>query len=387
VRVAFATAPFAAVPTWSEITGDVRRINIHRGRSHDLDRMEAGTATIELINLQGNYWPNNTSGLYTPNIKPGKRLNVRANYNSIDYDLYTGYCEDWTPRWLSATGGLVPVMQLTSSDLISNLSRLDLNEAVGFAQELSGTRVGNVLDKLSANIGRDLDAGKSTMQATGDIADLKAMEHLFTLQKSELGIIYVAGDGDVQFEDRHHRLLNHTTSLAVFGDDLGENFYHGMEPKFGDDYIYNDVNITRDGGDQQTATGAASQIDYGKRSLSRTGLLMIDDNVALDQAQYLLKRFKDPALAPRKLKVIGERDPAGLWPKLLGYDISDRITLRRNDADIDEDYYIEGVTQDINLVNRTWTVWWDLSNADEQGYWILGTVGFSELGTNTWLGY
>ena len=386
VRVAFATDPYAAVPTWSEIQGDVRHVNIRRGRSHDLDRMEAGVAKLDLKNIQGNYWPNNTGGLYTPNVKPGKRINIRGHYSGSDYDLYTGYCEDWTPKWLSQTGGLVPVMELTSSDLISNLARLELNNA-GYAQELSGTRIDNMLDELSANIGRDLDAGQSTMIATGALVDANAMEHLFLVQKSELGIMYVAGDGDVQFEDRHHRLLNHRTSLATFGDDLGENFYHGMQPKYGDDYIYNDIRITRDGGTQQTGTDAASQTAYGKRSLSRTGLLMTTDNEALDQSDYLIKRFKDPALSPRKLKIIGERDPGRLWPKLLDYEISDRITLRRNEADIDEDYHIEGIEHNIDLVNNTWMVWWDLSSADNQAYWILGIVGFSELGQTTWLGY
>ena len=386
VQVAFTTDPYDVVPTWSEIQRDVRRITIQRGRSHELNRIEAGVATIELDNMQGNYWPKNVAGLYTPNVKPGKRINIRGHYNAVDYDLYTGYCEDWTPRWLSKSGGLIPLMELTSSDITANLARVEINNA-GYAAELSGTRVDNVLDYLSANIGRDLDAGQSTMQATGALVEANVMEHLFLLQKSELGIIYSAGDGDVQFEDRHHRLLHHQVSLATFGDDLGENHYHGMEPKFGDDYIYNDIRITREGGTQQATSDATSQTDYGIRSLSFTGLLMTTDNEANDQANYLIKRYKDPALAPRKLEVIGERDPAALWPKLLGYEISDRITLRRNEADIDEDYYIEGISHNIDRVNGTWDVQWDLSDAENQAYWILGVAGFSELGTTTWLGY
>jgi len=270
------------------------------------------------------------------------------------------------------------------------LYELHLHDSTaGYFQRLSGARIGVVLDDLGWPPGaRDLDAGQSQMQATGALVDANSMEHLFLVQKSELGIVYIAGDGDVQFEDRHHRLkAPHTISQATFGDDVGENYYHGMEPRYGSEEIRNDIRITRSGGVQQSASDATSQTDYGKRSLSRTGLLMTTDNEADDQAEYMLKRYKDPAMRNRLLKIIAERDPGRLWPQVLGREISDRITVRRNEASIDNDYHIEGVQHDIDLVDRTWTTYWQLSDADSQVYWMLGIALFSELDQTTWLGY
>lgn len=388
LRIAFGSDPMDAAPAWTDITNDVRRIRINRGRQHELDRMEAGTMKLELKNMHGNYWPLNAGGAYFPNVLPGKRVDLTATYNAVPYPLYTGFIEEWNPDWLEETGGLLPIVKPDCADLINNLSNYDLNHA-GYAQELSGTRVGNILDDLGWPAGaRDLDTGQSLIQASGALVDKNSMEHLFLVQRSELGIIYQAGDGDIQFEDRRHRLVApHTVSQGIFGDDLGENFYHGMEPRYGSDEIRNDLRITRSGGTQQSASDAPSQTSYGKRSLSRTGLLMTVDAEAKDQADYMLKRYKDPALRNRLLKLIAERDPGRLWPHVLGREISDRITVRRNEASIDNDYHIEGIQHDINLVDHTWITSWQLSDADSQTYWVLGVVGFSELGVTTYLAY
>jgi len=388
VRVAFASDPFDAAPVWTDITHDVQKVATRRGRQTELDRMEAGTAKIQLKNFQGNYWPNNAAGLYSPNILPGKKVNIRAVYNAVTYDLYTGFAEAWPPSWLSSMGGVGSIIGINCADLTKNLSNYELNTA-GYAAELSGTRVGNVLDDAGWPAGfRNIDAGQSTLQATGAISDVKAQTHLFSVQDSELGILYIQGDGDVNFEDRHHRLAApHTISQATFGDDLGEHFYHGLGLEYDDEFIYNDIRITRLGGAQQAAGDAASVTAYGKRTYSKTGLLMTTDAVALDLANFRLRTYKDPALRARTLNVLAERDPVRLWPIMCGFEISTRITLRRNEASIDEDYFIEGIRHNIDVMNGTWETAWQLSNASGDVFWLLEVAGFGELGETTFLGY
>jgi len=387
VRIAFDTAPFAAVPTWTTITSDVIAFSSYRGRMHELDRMEAGTAMVLLNNSSGNYWPYNTGGAYYGDVLPGKRINIRATYSGTTYDLYTGFIEAWQPSWLTE-GGLVPVTTLQCADLIKNLARLRLNNA-GEAAEASGTRVGNVLDELSWPAGdRDLDAGQSTMIATGAQANVSAMEHLFLVQDSEMGIVFIAGDGDVQFQDRHARLKSpYTTSQATFGDDAGEQKYKHLEPSYDDQFIFNDIRVTRSGGTEQTASDATSQTTYGQRSLVKTGLLMSTDADALAQADYRLSRYKDATFRTRTLIIKPDRDPVNLFPKALNYDISTRITVRLNQATIDRDYHIEGIAHEYDGRTGDWTTTWELSDADDVIYWVLGTAGFSELGETTILAY
>ncbi len=388
VQVAFNSDPFDAAPVWTDITRDVQNITIRRGRQTELARMEAGTATIRLKNAQGNYWPNNAGGLYFPNVLPGKKVRIMASYDSIGYYLYTGFAAGWPPKWLSKTGGQNPIVSIKCVDLIKNLSNYDLN-TVGYAQELSGTRVANVLDDIGWPAGlRAIDAGHELIQASGAIADEKAMTHLFLVQDSEYGTIYIAGKGDVVFEDRAHRFVApHTVSQAIFGDDLGENYYADLAPEYDDEFIYNDIRITRDGGAQQVRADAASKAAYGTRTHSKTGLLMTTDPGALDMAGYKLRLYKDPVLRARSLKILGARDPDRLWPKVLGYDISTRITVRRNEASIDEDYFIEGVSHQIDVQKLTWKTSWQLSNATDQMFWILGVAGYTELGLATHLAW
>jgi len=390
LRIAFASDPMSASPSWTVITSDLRSITTKRGRQHELNRMQAAVADLELNNRHGNYWPNNTGGSYYPNVKPNKRINLYAIYDAVTYHLFTGFLEDWNPAWIDEKGGLFPIVRPQCADLCANIARYDLNHA-GYSQELSGIRIGNVLDHFGWPAGlRDLDAGQSQMQASGAMESVNAWEHLLNVQKSELGIIYIAGDGDVQFEDRHHRLKGaHLVSQATFGDDSGEKPYHGLRPRYGASQIYNDVRIKREGGNQQSAVDATSQTAYGKRSFSESGLFMTTDGEAADQANFILKTYKDPFFRTRELRIVPESHPADLWPQVLGREISDRITLRRNEADLDEDYFIEGIQHTIDIVNYTWETMWQLSCAEgiQQKFWALGVAGYSEIGETTYLCY
>ena len=388
LRIAFASDPMVASPSWTAVTSDLRWMNINRGRQHELNRIQAAVADLELNNRHSNYWPNNAGGSYYPNVLPNKRIQLYAVYDAVTYYLYTGFIGDWNPRWLDQKGGLFAVVQPQCADLLANIARYDLNSA-GYPEETSHERIDNVLDDFGWLGGRDFDVGQSDIQASGALADVNAWQHLVTVQKSELGIIYIAGDGDVQFEDRHHRLKgSHLVSQATFGEDGGsEKPYQGLKPRYGASQIYNDVRITRNGGTQQAAADSTSQDDYGKRSYSETGLMMTTDGEALDQASFILKTYKDPTLRARSLRIFPQSNPDVLFPQVLGREISDRITLRNNEADVDEDYFIEGIEHKIDLLNYSWETVWQLSSVDNISYWALGVAGFGELGEKTYLSY
>ena len=76
VRIAFDTDPMAAVPTWTAVSADVQSIYTKRGRRHELGRMETGIAIIELLNVDGDYWPLNAGGAYFGKVLPGKKINI-----------------------------------------------------------------------------------------------------------------------------------------------------------------------------------------------------------------------------------------------------------------------------------------------------------------------
>lgn len=364
VRIAHDSAPFAAVPSWTDYPTALMLFSIRRGRQHELDRMEAGTSTIVLLNTSGLLWPN-----VTATIKPCQRINIRATYNAITYDLYTGFIESWQPDFiLRPIKGAV--MVLTCTDLIGAFASLNLNSA-GYAEELSGTRVHNVINDLAWLGAHDLDAGQSSVIATGALVNENAMSHLGDVQLAEQGIVFVQGDGDVEFQDRHARLkAPYLVSNGIFGDDAGELGYHAIEFAYDNTYIYNDVRMTREGGAEQTASDATSQLAYGKRTLSRTGLQLVSNAEALSQAQYLLSQYKDPAMRVRAIIIRPGVSEASLYPLVLGLDISARITVRLNQAVIDEDYHIEGISHDFDASTQMWETKWELSPASTEIYWV-----------------
>lgn len=163
--------------------------------------------------------------------------------------------------------------------------------------------------------------------------------------------------------------------------------YIDVELAYDDKFIYNDVRIQRVEGTEQVAVDSTSGTAYGQRSLSRTSLLMATDADALSQAQYLLSRYKDPALRAKSILIYPDADPANLYPKVLGFDIGTRITLQLTQASIDADYHIEGVNHDWDARENKWVTKWQLSDADNQKYWALGVANFSEIGETTRLAY
>jgi len=365
VRIAFADDIFDDPPNWDDVSDDLISLHISVMRQHELDRFEAGEAIVVLRNSAGNYSPNNSGGDYYPNVKRRKRINIRVAYDSVTYDEYTGFIIAWTPDWLD-DGGLVPVMVLDCADLIYISSQHQINDDSGYDAELSGTRIGNVLDEIGWPADdRDIDAGEETMQATGALANENAQEHIFNVAKSEPGQYYIAGDGDVQWEDRNHRNTSpHDAALCIFGDS-GDDWElpYAPRPKMAlDDLLfYNEVRATRTGGSEQVVQDDTSIAAEGLSSLPVSGLLLNSDIASKAYAARAIAKYSVTSIRGREIIIYPDMQPALLYPKAFGYGISERINLRISGEYIDEDYFIEGFTKEYSHQTGVWVVTWRLT--------------------------
>ncbi len=530
-RIAFASNPFASTPTWVDVSANLMSFSTRRGRQWELNRMEAGTAQVTLLNMAGDYWPNNTTGAYTPNVLPWKRINIRAGNNLLTnpsfevgdpptgwdvggvgatfvrsaaqvkigtysalltrngtdcfiykydltstyfigrevtlgcwvyatvasrarirllsnggvdqayssyhsgvagwewltvtiaftsigldvelyvingdtsayfdgamliegsslsapvhdyqlnaYDLYTGYIESWNPDFIQKPIK-VPIMKLTCVEGNKNLSAILLNDGTGYSSELSGTRINNVLTTLGWNTtDRNIATGQTTLQSTGPLVNVNGMGHLYTVQDTEVGILFVSASGAQTFHDRYTRLDSpYASSSGIFGDiSTGGLGYTQINLALEDVKIFNDVRCTRVGGTEQVATNTTSIDAYGKRSFAKTGLLITTDDETLSQSQYLLSRYSSPVLRVKQLTFKPDADQANLYPKILGSDISTRVTVKLAQASINNDYHIEGIA-DRWEATQPWleTTWW-LSDADWKNYFVWGVYAWDE---------
>ena len=92
-RIAFGSNALDARPSWTDVSADMQQFSIRRGRQFELDRIEPGQAFITLRNLSGAYWPDKTDGPHSPNVRPGKRIEVTtpAFQREIEADGPAGY--------------------------------------------------------------------------------------------------------------------------------------------------------------------------------------------------------------------------------------------------------------------------------------------------------
>ncbi len=137
VEIAFATTPFVT-PTWVDVTAKVVGGTVTRGRTSELDKIRAGTATITLANEDRRFDPTHTTGPYYPNVLPMRRIRVRATYNSITYDVFNGYIDRWEQVYDHPS---VAYAVVTATDAFKVLAAKDLPGSVYAAEVLADAPV------------------------------------------------------------------------------------------------------------------------------------------------------------------------------------------------------------------------------------------------------
>ena len=96
VDCAFFYAPLNTTPIWTDITADVIRVNISRGRTSEFSNYSPGVATITLDNSDRTYDPEYTSGPYYGALNPMVQLRVTAKYSTGTlHVIYRGFVQGW----------------------------------------------------------------------------------------------------------------------------------------------------------------------------------------------------------------------------------------------------------------------------------------------------
>jgi O-glycosyl hydrolase len=258
-----------------------------------------------------------------------------------------------------------------------------------FPMEGSAARVARVLDVLGwPTARRNLLAGVATLAA--GVANDSAASYLQTVSSSEVGRLFIDGQGRVAFLGRD-ALASVTTVLGVFGDGGGSEIpYSDLTLSFDDSRVWNEVVLQRVGGIPQVARDAALQTTDIVRTYSDSTLLHSSDPQVMSAAQYRLSQYRQPHLRVDGLAVQPYRDGRRMWPLVLGREIGDRVTVTRRPqqvgAPISQESIIEAIEHEFHLTGN-WTTRFSLSMADVTQYWVLGTAGRSELGNTTILSF
>jgi len=136
--------------------------------------------------------------------------------------------------------------------------------------------------------------------------------------------------------------------------------------------------------DQSSASSIAT---YGENVLSMSLPYQSDQNTATDLAVQMLAAWKDPKSIGKQVNIIGNVSDA-LMSQVLWRDVGDKVTITETVTGVDEDYFINGVELTIEALDRIEAKWILIPSTAEglTVQWLLGTAGYSELGTTTALG-
>lgn len=319
-------APAADVPI--DITDYVRNLRVGRGRFRDIDENKSGSCFIELENEGRVFDPANTSSPFYGAIEPMRPIRVTAVVGNTSYPIFYGYAQLWTVQYRTFNEALAAVEAADAFSILANQKLPTI--AAAHDGDLSGTRVGRVLDHAAVSFpadDRSIAAGLSTFGATtfGE----NALTYLQSCATSEGGELFVAADGKLTFKQRN---TAPGASAATFSDAdaTGKIRYRWVDQDFGNDLLYNRIITSGTTGNEQTAEDATSKDSYRIRELRRTGQLVSSDAEMSSQANYLLARFATPEIRFRQVEVFIDTMSLTRQADLFGLEIGDRVTVERS---------------------------------------------------------
>jgi len=330
-----------------DISPYVRSMSINRGRSDAFSSFRAGSCVVVLNNNDRRFDPINETSPYwdaTENksgVTPRRRFQVLSGSTA----LFTGRITDIDVEYSFD----LSTVTITAADDFVLLANTSIGTAFTPSAELSGTRVTNILDLPEVDYPtttRDIDAGVATLGAYQVDANTNAAAYLQRVAQAEQGLFFCAADGDLTFTDR--ATSSFATSVATFADDGTGIKYQGIETIYDQKFLFNRVQVTREGGTVQAVDDATSQTEYGIATLTIDNTLLGTDTASLTLATALLDIYKEPAYRFDNIQLVVSALTSSNRNTVLGIELGDVVTVTRtfatgSPASVSVDYGVERI--------------------------------------------
>ena len=320
-----------------DISCDAISVNWTQGRDQPLDRFRTGTCTVVVDDPAGalSPWSSAADPTEYAAIRPGIDLVVSVDLHDGHPRLprFRGVVDSIVDVWPSPSPDMDPPHRVTfhALDYLQDLAAYDGYELppVG-AGELTGTRVGRIMDNAGYVRDRDLDDGTVTVQAT--TLARNALDEAGLTTDTERGALWCDRAGVIQFRDRNGLVSEprYGTPQAIFGEhpENGEVCYSDVALASDAAKIRNVVTVSRAGGTATTRNDQTSIALYGRRTYRRLDLLHETDAQSPGIADAMLAVFAYAENRVTSLRVDLEVNPGDV-DVLLPLDVLDMIELRR----------------------------------------------------------
>jgi hypothetical protein len=291
-----------------DISNQVDSITTSRGRQINTEQFNTGTASVRILDQNGDFNPQNPSSPYFTYLNPMRKIAITATYLGVTYPIFAGYITNYNTTTPKYTGDLV-YTTLTAVDGFRLFQNAQFFGVVGAtAGETTGSRITKILDTIGFPASmRDIDTGLTTVQAD-PATQRTALAAMQTVATTEYGAIYMDGSGDVVFQDRQLTTTSVAGTPVVFKDDGTAIGYNDVKWVLDDSQVYNKATVTRQGGSVQTVTNQASIDKYFTHSYNQSGLLMQTDAEALQYAQAFIASRQETSIRVDELTLDLQQD-------------------------------------------------------------------------------
>lgn len=308
-----------------DITDYCYAIGVQRGRSRELDEIEAGTCEVRLRNYDGRFLPRSldpdaVDPPYLDNIRPGKRVRVSVEGVAI----FDGIIDDWNFQF---DADLRVDAWFVASDALASLARKSFDAWTATAAQTAGPRLTAVLNRgeVGYPANRSIDVGSSTLQGDSVSWGSNVLNYCQLVVKSELGRLFAAADGVLTFKER--LALVNPAATATFADDGSGIGFNGIVVDSSSTLLANRVGVDREGGTLQTTENDASIALYGVRQLSLPGLLLDSDVQSKDMADFLSSIYSSPQTRIAELVVYLDALSDADRAQVVGLDLADVVSV------------------------------------------------------------
>jgi len=272
-----------------DVTSRVKRYNIRRGKSRQLENFNTGVASVEFDNRDRAFDPTYALSPYFGQVIPKREVRISTEGQR----RYTGLIDDWN---LNYSVGGESTASIVASDGFAKLANQTFTASTATAQ-LTGARINAVLDSadvLWPTDQRDIDPGTKQLGADVLAADGVVLDYLQRVEASELGHFFIDKLGRVTFKDADTLLPDGSTAVVLSDDGTGIP-YSGMQVVYGSELLYNQIVVSSV---NASGTAIADDLDsqnlYGIQTYTRTDLLLDYDTDVDEHALTLAREYAYP---------------------------------------------------------------------------------------------
>jgi hypothetical protein len=362
---------------WQDVTSMVQSVSVTRGRNRQTEQFNAGTASVVFYDPNRDLDPLNAGSPYHPFITPRQaiRIAVEGEY------IYTGLIVDWNLDY-GFTDDQTRI-EAQCADGLTVLANMVLDAWTPSAQS-SGDRVKAVLTRpeIEYQGGCDVGLTSSTLGDYAVTAGTNALQYLQTVATSEQGYLFMDRNGTLRFVGRNYFTEVAAGTFTDDGSGADPWEYSTLTNAFGDELLYNYVQLQSPAGTAQTAFDLDSIALYQTQQYSRLDLLNSTTAELEDIAQGLVNRYKDPRVrfTGVSLQLVGRNYATDVATLDIGSIVTVRKSFGVGTSPIDQLLVVTGVAH--SITPGSYTVGFTFEPADQYGYFTLDSTEFGILDTN-----